>query len=336
MKKLSLAVLALAASAIAAPAFAQSSVTVFGVIDVNARSVKNDARQSRLDGSGLTSSRLGFRGVEDLGGGLKAGFHLEGAINADDGNASGFDFQRRSTISLMGNFGEVRLGRDKTPNGLMFDDFDPFSNTGMAASGRMATASSVIPVGGRYTNFQRANNSVHYFSPSGAGFFAHAAVAAGEGQLGNKYTGARVGYRTSNWLLSGAYGETQVSPNVDAKLADVGVTYDMKSVKLFGLFARLDMGPASQDTYLLGALMKFGAIDVRASWQQMNGNENIGNQEARKFAVGAAYNLSKRTALYTTYSDISNTNTNFTVATGSGLTRGNDSSGYEVGVRHSF
>lgn len=67
-----------------------------------------------LANGGNSSSRLGFRGEEDLGGGLKAGFWLEGGINVDDGG-TGFKFDRRSTV--MGNFGEVRLGRDKTPPG---------------------------------------------------------------------------------------------------------------------------------------------------------------------------------------------------------------------------
>jgi hypothetical protein len=67
-----------------------------------------------LGTSGATTSRLGLRGTEDLGGGLKAGFWLEGEIFGDDGNASGFNFKRRSTVSLSGNFGEVRLGRDLT------------------------------------------------------------------------------------------------------------------------------------------------------------------------------------------------------------------------------
>ena len=68
----------------------------------------------------------------------------------------------------------------------------------------------------------------------------------------------------------------------------------------------------------------------------MSGDEGNSDQEAYMFAIGAVYNLSKRTALYATYSAISNTNTSFTVATGGPLTKGNDSSGYEFGIRHSF
>ena len=333
MKKISLATLAFAAAAASVPAQAQSNVTVFGVVDLAARSVKNNDTQYQLAASGLTSSRLGFRGVEDLGGGLKAGFHLEGALNADDGNASGFNWQRRATVSLMGGFGELRLGRDKTPNGTMPDDFDPFSNTGMGASGTMlSSATAGLP----YNTFTRASNSIGYFSPNVGGFSSHAMVAAGEGTAGAKYTGIRGNYRLGGWAMSAAYGQTEVSPAIDAKLYDLGLSYDMKTLKLFAKYSRLTAGAPSQDDYLVGVLVPLGAFDLRASYEIMKGKGSIANQEGKKYAFGGAYNLSKRTAIYGTYADISNTNTSFRVAGNNPLTRGNDSSGYELGVRHSF
>src|SRR5687768_18396130 len=111
MKKslLALAVLGVFAGA----ASAQSSVTLFGVVDANAKAVKNGSTTTKQLGTdGLASSRLGFRGVEDLGGGMSAGFWIEGGLQPDTGNAGGMNWQRRSTVSLMGGFGEVRLGRD--------------------------------------------------------------------------------------------------------------------------------------------------------------------------------------------------------------------------------
>lgn len=333
MKTSSITLAAAALLAAAGPAMAQSSVTVFGVVDLAARAVDNDDTRYQLAGSGLTSSRLGFRGVEDLGGGLKAGFHLEGALNADDGNASGMTWQRRSTVSLMGGFGELRLGRDKTPNGTLFDDFDPFSNTGMGASGTMASAAAA---GLAYSTFTRVNNSVGYLSPNIGGFTAHAMVAAGEGTNGAKYTGIRGTYRLGGLAVSAAYGQTEVSESLDAKLYDAGISYDLKTLKLFGKYSKLTAGAPSQDDYLIGVLVPFGAVDVRASYEVMQGKGSIDNQEGKKYALGAAYNLSKRTAVYGNYASISNTNTRFTVASGSALTIGNDSSGYEVGLRHSF
>ena len=114
MKKSLLALAAL--TAFTGVASAQSSVTLFGIVDVSMRNVKNGPTSLKsLSTDGMGSSRLGFRGVEDIGGGLRASFWLEGSLAADTGNANGQNWQRRSTVSLTGGFGEVRLGRDYTP-----------------------------------------------------------------------------------------------------------------------------------------------------------------------------------------------------------------------------
>ncbi|MBK6470351.1 MAG: porin [Betaproteobacteria bacterium] len=228
MNKTSITLAAVSLLATALPATAQSSVTVFGVVDLAARSVKNDTNQKQLAASGLSSSRLGFRGVEDLGGGLKAGFWLEGALTADDGNASGFNFQRRSTVSLMGGFGEIRLGRDKVPTQLNWDAFDPFDNTGMGANTRLSVASGLVPTGGSYNVFSRANNMISYITPSLGGVFGQASVAAGEGALGNKHMGLRAGYSGGALLAAVGYGNTEVTGAIDAKETNFGVSYDLK------------------------------------------------------------------------------------------------------------
>ena len=90
MKKSLLALAVL--GAFAGVASAQSSVTLFGIVDVNAKYVKNDgsSRRVSLSTDGINSSRLGFRGVEDLGGGLKASFVLESGFDSSDGKAAAF------------------------------------------------------------------------------------------------------------------------------------------------------------------------------------------------------------------------------------------------------
>src|SRR5262249_27889244 len=112
-------------------ASAQSSVTIFGVVDLSIAQVKNGTvKNTEMAGNQLNSNRLGFPGVEDLGGGLSAGFWLEAGMNNATGEAGGGSgnvantaaatsaqlFNRRSTVSLMGGFGEIRLGRDYTPS----------------------------------------------------------------------------------------------------------------------------------------------------------------------------------------------------------------------------
>ncbi|MDP2006495.1 MAG: porin [Rubrivivax sp.] len=336
MNKTSITLATLALLAATGPALAQSSVTLFGIVDLAARSVKNDTSQKQLAGSGLSSSRLGFRGVEDLGGGLKAGFWLEGALTADDGNASGFNFQRRSTVSLMGGFGELRLGRDKVPTQLNWDAFDPFDNTGMGANTRLSVASGILPTGGSFGAFSRANNMISYLTPTVGGIFGQASVAAGEGTPGNKHMGLRAGYNGGGLLAAVGYGNTEVTGAIDAKEINFGASYDLKFMKLIGFISQLDIGPASQDNWLVGATVPLGSFTLRASYSEMDGKEAIAVRDAKMFALGGVYTLSKRTALYATFSKISNTNTNFTVATGSALTRGNDSSGYDFGIRHAF
>ncbi|MGL4576216.1 MAG: porin, partial [Burkholderiaceae bacterium] len=139
MKKSLLAVAVFGALA-SAGAQAQTSVTLFGVVDaaVARISASGGANRTGMTNSGLNSSRLGVRGTEDLGGGLKAGFWIEGQLQNDTGTGNatggGLNFQRRSTVSLMGGFGELRLGRDYTPIFWNTTVFDPFGTNGVGQS----------------------------------------------------------------------------------------------------------------------------------------------------------------------------------------------------------
>ena len=320
----------------AGPAAAQSSVVVFGVVDLAARSVSNDLTQRRLDASGLSSSRLGLRGTEDLGGGLKAGFWIEGALTADDGNAAGFNWQRRSTVSLMNDFLELRLGRDKLPTQLDWDAFDPFDNVGLSADTRLTLASGIVPANGAYNAYVRSSNVITLLTTASTGPYGQLMVAAGEGAQGNKTVGGRLGYRSADGLVGGSYGSTDVTASLKARTYNLGATYDFKFVKVFGMVSSLEIGTASQDNQLVGLTAPVGPFVLRASYQSTTGKGDIAGRDAKMLGVGAVYKLSNRSALYATYSKITNTNTNFTVAAGSALTRGNNSSGYDLGLRHAF
>ncbi len=119
----------------AGTAFAQSNVTVYGLVDASIANEKNGGTlaATRLDSGSQSGSRLGFKGTEDLGNGLKANFVLEAGFNLDDGtSAQGALFGRQAYVGLSGDFGAFNLGRQKAPMYDVMDKLDPF-HIGMAA-----------------------------------------------------------------------------------------------------------------------------------------------------------------------------------------------------------
>jgi len=330
-------------AAAAGSASAQSSVTVFGVVDVNGRYVKNgDTNVKQLGTDGLNSSRLGFRGVEDLGDGLKAGFWLEAALNPDDGtiNSSGKFWHRRSTVSLEGNFGEIRLGRDYTPSYTGISDFDAFGDNGV---GKFSNLQSKLT--GTVNTNTRADNEINYFLPKNlGGAYGQVTVAAGEGTLGNKYVGGRIGYAAGPLNVSGSYGTTDANATEDKyKVGSLGVSYDLGVVKLLGSVSQIKFLDRKENLLLVGASAPLGNGLVRASVGRANlsggttATQTADADDATLVAVGYVYNLSKRTALYTTASRINNKGAQkFAVGTTPAIAAGQKSTGFEAGLRHSF
>jgi predicted porin len=342
MKKLAvLAVLATAAVA----ANAQSTVTLFGVADVAMRNVKNgDNSVQSLTSGGINTSRLGFRGVEDLGGGLRAGFWLESGLNMDSGTAgdtAGRFWNRRSTASLSGQFGEVRLGRDFSPSYSAFTDFDVFGDNGVAAGGKFFNK-----LGTTVDTNTRADNLVSYFLPAMGGVYGQVAVAAGEGTSGKKYMGGRIGYAAGPLNLNFGYGTTSVTPLVAGadkyKVATVGASYDLGVAKLQGYYSQNKYAAQKVATYSLGASMPVGTVGVlKAAYTSVNAKgTGIDANDAHQFALGYVYNLTKRTALYTTVAKINNKGNAAYVVDGNPAlanpSKGADSTGYEFGMRHAF
>ena len=343
-------------SAAAGLASAQtSSVTLFGVVDVNLRYVNNDGGvQYQMSQDGLASSRLGFRGTEDLGGGLSASFWIEGALNPDTGTALGQNWQRRSTVSLSGKFGEVRLGRDFTSTYWNLGVFDPFGTVGVGSAGNIVllpgTFGPTVPTGGAYGTLVRANNMVGYFLPSGiaGGLYGQVQVAAGENAFGTKYMGGRLGYANGPFNGAVAYGTTEVTGNIDGDQWNVGASWNFGMVMLSAYFGNIGIDNLSQDNWFVGASAPIGLWTVKASYGQVSrsgaqGPVNIDGQKANMIAVGTTYDLSKRTALYSTWSGINNKDgAQFIVAPlqnfgrlGGAAANGN-SQGFEIGVKHSF
>ncbi|KWT97364.1 MULTISPECIES: porin [unclassified Variovorax] len=288
MKK---SLVALAALAVAGVASAQSSVTLFGVVDaaISGTSNKSDnisfptlanpfyvdsvkTSRTELRNSGYNSSRLGFRGTEDLGGGLAASFWLEAPISNDNGQEGIATFARRSTVSLSGGFGEIRLGRDYTPTFWNDTVFDPFGTNGVGTN-LISTANSGFGawLGGGTTsvpgftnvtgsNYVRASNTVGYFLPPNlGGFYGQVMYGFHErtkydpgaatpdvlnSQRTGRYVGGRFGYANGPLDVAASYGQSTIGDDFfegltsSVKTFNVGASYDFGVVKLFGEYSK--------------------------------------------------------------------------------------------------
>jgi predicted porin len=346
MKKalIALAVLGLTGGA----AVAQSSVTLFGVLDAGLRYTKSSGNTlKRLDSGGLNTSRLGVRGTEDLGGGLKAGFWLESQVDADTGTTgSGAFWGRRATVSLSGDFGEVRLGRNKTASRLHLEEFDPTSFTGL---GSVSAVYSVLG-SGNGTALGRADNLASYSLPGNlGGFYGGVDLAAGEGTTNNKMQAARLGYKAGPLNVSATYANANAA--VDKyKLASVGVAYDFGVARPSLIYSEGKYGARKQTVYTAAVTVPLGQGLIMASYTDAKANaaatgtnavtsstSPVATDDGKLFAIGYVYNVSKRTALYTTAAQIKNNGVGrFAVAGSPSVAAGKKSSGVDVGIRHSF
>ncbi len=335
MKKSLLALAAL--TAFAGAASAQSSVTLFGIVDLAAQQVKNNGvTMQKLAQDGINSSRLGFRGVEDLGGGLRAGFWIEGALNPDTGNAAGQTWQRRSTVSLLGGFGELRLGRDYTPSFWNHTIFDVFGTNGVGSELNIYSLA-----GAGATTLVRANNTIGYFLPALGGFYGQVQVAAPEGTTGNKYFGARFGYGAGPVNAAFAYGKNKKSGTMtsDVNEWNVGASYNLGFMSILGQYSKstADVAPTSVKSWTLGLAIPVGAGTIQGSYGKTDVTLGAATPSATQIAVGYQYDLSKRTALYAHYSQIKNdSGLAFAVASPPANASGQKSTGMEFGLRHSF
>lgn len=332
MKKSLLALAAL--TAFAGVASAQSSVTLFGIVDLGARNVKNHSGSIKsLSINGSVFSRLGVRGVEDLGGGLRAGFWLEGDIQADTGNPAGQTWQRRSTISLMGSFGEVRLGRDYNPVFLTFVTHDPFNYAGVATGANLRSRFWATPVGNAGTA-ARQDNAISYFLPAMGGLYGQVMVAAGEGTTrGNKYVGGRLGYAAGPLNFSAAYGKADKTGGMvdDATTYIVGGSFNAGFATFHSTYEVAEYSTTKRKLATVAAVVPIGTNALKAQFVKASG--------ATLFGVGYVHNLSKRTSLYTNFGRVNNKGANVYTASASGpavTLGGKTSTGYDFGIRHDF
>lgn len=343
MRRLAFHCLSFGALAATGAAMAQSSVTLFGVVDAGisryslrshswdggpARSVGNGTWV--LSPSGNLASRLGVRGTEDLGGGLSASFWLEAPVFNDTGGGS-LNFGRRSTLSLAGPWGELRLGRDYTPSFVNDWSSDPFSTNGVGVNliavvnSNLATTRALETnktgsladrlLGGGLSagtdNYLRASNSVGYFLPAGlGGLYGQAMAALPENATGRgRYWGARAGWAGGGADVALGYGVSTLTASEKIKSLNLGGSYDFGPAKLLVELSQVrNTRPEGTDRYngvLAGVSVPVGASGaLRASYArvQFRNGQGLadGDASVNKLALGYVHNLSKRTALYAT------------------------------------
>ena len=330
MKK-SLVALALF-GAFAATAQAQSSVQIYGTIDAGlGKATGETTKVTKRD-----NNKLGFKGTEDLGNGLKAIFQLEIRYESDTGtleNNSRPLFQGQSRVGLQGNFGTVRLGRGLTAFQEASTAFEPWS--GMPTKAGFQTDITVAgytsdPLSADGNSRNRFSNAVFYNSPVISGFQFNATVAAKEANNnavvparapGNRFTFASGNYAvaaniapaSNPYSMSATYTNEQFAAmaayernGLQAKLWSVAASFNpSKELKLMASYQHQDDGNfkiINTDTkaWLIGANYDVGPGKIRAGYGQKTPDGVVKTKQA---SLGYDYNLSKRTYLY---ADISN------------------------------
>jgi len=226
----------------------------------------------------------------------------------------------------------VNLGRNKNSTKLAYEDFDPTSATGLGS------VENLINNLGSGAGLGRYDNQVTYVLPGNlGGFYGSVDVAAGEGAaMGKSYSG-RVGYKADAINVSGAYMETGV--NTKFKLLTVGGSYDFGIAKPSLMYTTTEFGAAKQEVWTAAVTAPLGAGSVWASYSDSADKSTVSSTKykANQIAAGYIYNLSKRTALYTTVSLIDNgAAAKFAVANSPAVAADGRSGGFDLGVRHSF
>lgn len=318
----------------AAGAHAQSGVQMFGVIDAYVGKKQlagaTGASSTGVDSGGMTTSQWGFRGTEDLGGGLAALFEVSGFIRGDTGEPGRFTddafFSRTAFVGLAGPWGTVRLGRLTTPTFIATLRLNPFADSTSFGPVLLHTyvggqpLDAAINSGGPASVSDSAhNNAVSYTTPNLGGFMGAVHYAFGE-VAGDSGAGRRVGYSLTYGkgpLLVALSGEHVDRPSLppppvvpagnqkqQQDTAQVGASYDFGMLKLFGQYSRTEVElPAGSSrefrTTQLGSSIPLGAGKVLVSVAFTRKQESaLTDLRRTTWAVGYDHDLSRRTDVY--------------------------------------
>jgi predicted porin len=352
-QKIALAIAALAAGGAFA---ADSSITVYGLVDMGYayrtdNYDSNKGGRNALDSGIASGTRLGFRGTEELMSGLKGKFVIEAGINADTGTPAQSSatvnrvWGRQTWVGLESSFAEARFGRQYSPQYLIYGDIDPFSH------GQVAKASNIFN-----HIISRIDNAFYATTPYFGDVFSVDAMYAynrdGDETVEN-LTDKRY-YAITPKLKFGKmfrvmanYSSTyDKAKYTNDTVAELGATVDFGVAKIAGAYAQpkfesVTVGAAKEpkkyNRYLVGATVPLGNFSILASYAYSKDKNEL-DEKAVQYGIGGTYAFSKRTDVYMAYAHIDaedDLKVKYGVSDGSN-TFADYRSGINLGIRHKF
>jgi predicted porin len=306
-------IIAAVLASIGTSALAQSSVTLYGRVNLTVERQKagNGPNNWVMQNN---SSRFGLKGSEDLGGGMKAGFQLEHGFNPANGQQSQTAFWRRqSEVNLSGGFGMVRLGNFTSEAYYATSDYIGMHNH------ETGTSSDAF-----YAYVGRDTGKIAYRTPSFGGATAEVAITEA-GTNPDRTIDVAVNYDAGPLHLGFGYEQG----NLNAEQFAARVLYEMGAFT-FGATVQRDTdgfgaGFGDRTNYRLSGMYAMGNTEFHANFGQAGKYGNVANSKASQYTFGINQNLSKRTKVYGFFTKIDD----------KGAIYG-DFQSLAVGVRHNF
>lgn len=366
--------IALAVAALAGSAFAQTNVTIYGVVDAGFAhygSSNSGKSSSQIISGGLSTSRIGFRGTEDLGNGLKAIFGLEYRLDVDKNTSIGGNFAnvggsaagasgpaRQQLVGLTGGFGTVAAGRLQTAA----YDWAVKYQTLVASAFDAANAVTASAAGGFRINTGRdvrADNAVAYISPN----FSGLTLAVNHAKVGEQTAGALADNRVTANQFSADYTNGPLAVGLVHALAKdsalgaalnqsdwaLGGSYNFGVAKLNATYQNtknkngVGVAGNTNSAYHVGVAVPFGKTTILASYAANSIKSTAAADNSKAFNLAATYELSKRTRAYAGYAKASNGSASvgnssafYGAAAPASGTKVGSSDVIAVGVAHSF
>ncbi len=338
-------------------AIAQTDAKLYGVVDYGytfhhdrneiGKFLEISKTNSRFNSGQSAGNRIGFKGVEDLGNGIKAIFVLERGFALDTGEDAK-SFNRQAYVALSGNYGTISGGLVYTPYYRYVSSLDPFADGSLKRD----------VVGGTIFYPVRTANTIAYDSPNFKNFKISAAFSnnafSDDNPIKNSNNTTLLGisgtYTATNWNIGLSYHHIAVGNNENgiknASNITFGGAYDFKVVKVsaFASYDKLNLiddliifgkNSITQTNFMLGAIIPLGKHNITSHFYYSHTNKNLfGN--ALQVIIGYDYNFSSRTNFYAAYSYIYADKGRYSVSDTFDFTGAGYKQALYIGIKHSF